>query len=259
MAEPLDDLTKALAALLGALPDHPLDSEDITGQPAKKARRHLNKAIERLRQLADQLDPIQHPPFVFDPTSPEIIGGLIGRALLEQGRQPMASIAKFYGSGVYALYYRGSFPAYKPIRGKETPIYVGKADPPTPDAKSFIEQGPRLATRLAEHAKSIRAAGTTLHLEDFDCRFLVVQSGWQRSAEDYLLNHFRPIWNSKTCFGFGKHGDDPSTRGNTRSPWDSLHPGRPWATKAGNKPNPLTTAQISEQIAAHFRQFPPQY
>lgn len=43
---------------------------------------------------------------------------------------------------------------------------------------------------------------------------LVVQTGWQDSAENYLIELFEPIWNSEVniCFGFGKHGDDPKTR-----------------------------------------------
>lgn len=56
------------------------------------------------------------------------------------------------------------------------------------------------------------------------------------------------------CFGFGKHGDDPATRGNTRSPWDTLHPGRSWAAKAGNKPNPKTAKEIAVDVAGHLRE-----
>ena len=53
----------------------------------------------------------------------------------------------------------------------------------------------------------------------------------QNGAENYLIDLFKPIWNSEIgiCYGFGKHGDDPGTRKNLRSPWDSLHPGRDWA------------------------------
>lgn len=257
MPDDFDQLATALGDLLRLLPETPVPIEELANSKAKKLRKSVDQVLARLHLLAEQLDPIQRPQFVFDPTNPEIIGKLIGHTLLERKRQPLGSVAKFYGSGVYALYYNGDFLAYKPIRGKESPIYVGKADPPTPDARTYIDQGPKLALRLVEHAKSIRAASSTLRLDDFDCRFLVVQSGWQRSAEDYLLNLFRPIWNSKICFGFGKHGDDPGTRGNTRSPWDSLHPGRPWATKEGNKPNPLSNKQIIEQIAEHYRNHPP--
>lgn len=257
MASELEGLNRSLAELLALLSEESLSGLDATSAPARRLRKLVDQVSERLRHLAERLDPIQRPPFVFDPSNPNTIGRLIAQTLLEQERKPLANLSKFYGSGVYALYYSGRFAAYGPIRGKETPIYVGKADPPTPDAKTFVEQGLKLSARLAEHAKSILAASKTLRLEDFECRFLVVQSGWQRSAEDYLLNQFHPIWNSKACYGFGKHGDDHKTRGNQRSPWDSLHPGRPWATKAGNKPNANSNEEILALIADHFRQFPP--
>lgn len=253
MATNMNELEKLLASLLDILPQASHRVAEGSVAKSRKIRPQIDLAIARLRSLADELDPIQRPSFVFDPTNPEFMAKLIGHTLLEQTRQPLELIPRFYGSGIYALYYKGDFDAYRLIRRSEVPIYVGKADPPTPDAKTCVEQGPKLASRLKEHAKSIRAANTTLSIDEFECRFLVIQSGWQRSAEDYLLNHFKPIWNSQVCSGFGKHGDDPGIRGNTRSPWDSLHPGRPWATKSGNKPNPQTREVIIEQIAQHFR------
>ena len=163
---------------------------------------------------------------------------------------------EFYGSGVYALYYNGKHPAYRQIVRKNTPIYVGKADPPTPLATRPVDQGPKLAIRLGEHAKSIRVA-ENLRIEDFDCRFLVVKSGLQKAAEDFLLNYFKPVWNQPLCKGFGKHGDDPKTRSNARSEWDTLHPGRRWATHTGNTPNSKTPDQIIAEIAGHFERHPP--
>ena len=58
------------------------------------------------------------------------------------------------------------------------------------------------------------------------------------SRYNYLIDRFKPIWNNETkvCFGFGKHGDNAATRRNTVSPWDTLHPGRPWATGGRNRP-----------------------
>jgi len=253
----IDEVTKLLRQLLAAMPEKPVVVEGLSQGKAKRLRDELETLIARLRLFAERLDPIRRPDFVFDPSNPEFVGQLIGRTLIEQPRSPLSNLPKFYGSGVYAIYYRGPFPAYKPIKGNETPIYVGKADPPTPDAKTVVEQGPKLCTRLGEHAKSIRAAVSTLSIDDFDCRFLVVQSGWQRSAEDYLIHRFHPLWNQGLCYGFGKHGDDPGTRSNSRSPWDTIHPGRGWATKAGNKPNPLSIEQIMEQIAQHYHAHPP--
>ncbi|MBV5323369.1 Eco29kI family restriction endonuclease, partial [bacterium] len=85
----------------------------------------------------------------------------------------------------------------------------------------------------------------------------IVQSGFQKSAEDYLINFFKPIWNSETkiCFGLGKHGDSSDTRGNKRSPWDTMHPGRAWATSTTENQKEL--ALILEQINLHLAQHAP--
>ena len=96
-------------------------------------------------------------------------------------------------------------------------------------------------------------------MEDFDCRYLVVASNWQKTAEDYLIGLFKPVWNSemRICYGFGKHGDKHTTRSNARSPWDALHPGRGWATIEGNAPNVLSADEIITRIGEHFAKHPP--
>jgi hypothetical protein len=54
--------------------------------------------------------------------------------------------------------------------------------------------GSPIASTITEN---IAKATTTLRLEDFEYRALVVQSGWQTPAEDYLIHRFKPIWNSE--------------------------------------------------------------
>ena len=112
-------------------------------------------------------------------------------------------------------------------------------------------EGDRLSNRLNDHRKNIGKAAT-LQLEDFEYRALVVQTGWQTAAEDYLIHLFKPIWNNevKICYGFGKHGDDPGTRANLRSPWDTLHPGRVWAHRDPNMKDARSAKRIVEDIAA---------
>ena len=173
-----------------------------------------------------------------------------------QERRPLASVGRFYGSGIYAIYYNGSYPLYAPLSHSETPVYVGKAGPAEEGARSPRDQGERLAARLNEHRKNIVKAAATLDIADFDCRFLVVQSGWERSAEDYMISLFRPIWNNETkiLYGLGKHGDDPITRANKRSPWDTLHPGRKWAVATVE--DARTEAQITDDLAEHFERHP---
>lgn len=226
---------------------------------AKKVRKTIAEAYEKLRKVMEDLDPIKHPGFVFEPSNPNIAGRLVGIAMIAQERKPLAIVEKFYGSGVYAIYYNGPFKAYRGISKKEHPIYVGKADPADPASKTAIEQGDRLANRLNDHRKNITKAASTLRLEDFEYRALVVQTGYQTSAEDYLIHLFKPIWNNEMgiCYGFGKHGDDPATRANLRSPWDTLHPGRDWAHRDPNMNDARPAERIIEDIKQHLAKYAP--
>jgi hypothetical protein len=218
----------------------------------KKIRLGLEQVTSQLKHLTTKLDPILRPETIFDPTDPNTSGRVVALTLVAQTKHPLARIPEFYGAGVYAIYYRGDFPPYAPLKGRDHPIYVGKADPDNQAAKDAVSQGTKLSARLNEHARSIRKAATTLDINDFECRFLIVQTGFQKSAEDYLINFFKPIWNSETkiCFGLGKHGDSSETRVNKRSPWDTMHPGREWADATTENQKPPET--IIEQIGAHL-------
>lgn len=254
--EPVDFAAK-LKDLLETLPD----SGELSSLPPNKLRdlrAKLEAGIERLRVFLGEIDPIKQPTVIFDPSDPKVIGELIAHTLLIQPLRPLASVDRFYGSGVYAIYYNGNFPAYLPIKRTETPIYVGKADPQDIHAKSVREQGIGLSGRLKEHRKSVSAA-ENLKIDDFTCRFLVVKSAWQETAEDHLIARFKPIWNNeiRICYGFGKHGDAAKTRSNKRSPWDTIHPGRAWAWSQGNVPNELSAKQIIARIGEHFQMNPP--
>lgn len=224
-------------------------------------RNRLDLALRGLAQdvegALERIDPIAMPSVVFDPSNPKIIGRFTALALVAQERVALSEIGKFYGSGVYAIYYRGGFQPYVPLKDSETPIYVGQAAPALANAHTARDQGPRLAARLNEHRKNIAKAESTLRIEDFEARFLVVQSGWETAAEDFLIHLFRPVWNSETniLYGLGKHGDDAATRANKRSPWDTLHPGRAWAAKSVE--DARTPKTIKADLETHFRSFPP--
>jgi len=241
-----DKLSRALRALRAALPGDPrkADVPKLGKAQAGNLLQAIAFAVERLEGLSERLDPIRPPAFVLDPTDPKTTGMLIGKLLEEVAPLGLDKLDMFYGSGVYAIYYLGDFPAYQAIRGTLCPIYVGKADPANPKAKTPKEQGPRLCGRLQEHAKSIRNA-RNLRLADFACRYLVIQSGWQKGAEEYLIHTYQPVWNIEVgvCSGIGKHGDTARTE---RSDWDILHPGRPWAdgqtSRSGQTPQKLSAA-----------------
>ncbi len=112
--------------------------------------------------------------------------------------------------------------------------------------------------RLRDHLRSIGKAEDTLRVEDFQYRSLVVQSGWQGAAEDYLIHLFKPVWNNETgiCYGLGKHGDAPTTRANLRSPWDTLHPGRDWAWRDPNMADARPPDRIIADLREHFASEP---
>jgi Eco29kI restriction endonuclease len=231
----------------------------MSGHKRKKLEAQIKSAIDDLTTLLATLDPIAQPTSIFDPSNPKVVGRFVALALVAQDRHPLSEIPKFYGSGVYAIYYKGKFPAYQPISGTETPIYVGQAAPTMSNARTPLDQGARLCGRLTDHRKNIGKAAASLDLADFEFRSLVVQSGWETAAEDYLIHLFRPIWNSETniLYGLGKHGDSATTRANRRSPWDTLHPGRAWA--ADSTEDAKSVDQINTELGRHFANLPAYY
>ena len=252
-----------------------LRKELATGTLLGAKRRQVEALIEasilELRDILREIDPIKLPELVYNPTDPDTFAEAIGNKLIVQDERPLNSLesVRFYGSGLYALYYKGDFDAYTPIRGTATPIYVGKADPPK-GAKTPREQGDKIWSRVKEHAGSIKEVEEycgkmkirgNLKLSDFAFRYLVTASGWQIAAEAHLISLFRPIWNKETSLvqGIGKHGDAADTRANERSRWDTLHPGRDWATHEGNKPNRLSIPEIKGLVLQHFKIFPPKH
>lgn len=223
---------------------------DFTQATRRKLLSIISNMKDDLDGISREIDPIRLPDSFFDPTEPRLIGHFVALALIAQERQPLSTLHRFYGSGVYAIYYKGISGIYAPISGSETPIYVGKADP-TSNSKSLVGQGTKLADRLIEHRRSIEKAESTLNVTDFECRALAVQSGYQSAAESHLIRLFRPIWNNETriLFGIGKHGDSADTRQNNKSPWDTIHPGRKWA-EANNEAKSIE--KIIQEVAIHF-------
>ncbi|MBL4645709.1 MAG: restriction endonuclease [Hyphomicrobiales bacterium] len=224
-------------------------SVELTAPSRRMLLQSIAAMQETLNKLTRELDLIRLPVSFFDPTEPRLIGHFVALALIAQDRRPLQDIGKAYGSGVYAIYYTGQDEPYAPISGTETPVYVGKADPPA-NAKSLRDQGTKLTDRLNEHRKNIEKV-SGIDAADFECRTLAVQSGYQSSAEIHLIRLFKPIWNNETkiLFGLGKHGDAATTRANNKSPWDTLHPGRAWAAA-----NPVAKSAevILREVSDHF-------
>lgn len=216
----------------------------------------VESAMSDLQSLRDKFDSVLVPRAMLDPTNPSLIGNFIGIALLAQPKVRLDEVEPFHGSGVYAIYYNGSFPSYKPLRHSEQPIYVGSSSPDDALATTARAQGKKLHRRLKEHVRSIGRT-RNLQVRDFECRYLVVHTGWEASAEKFIIDMFHPIWNDDAgiCHGIGKHGDRKK-RSNGRSPWDTMHPGRHWAMDKKLK-DQKTKPQILRDLKTHFREKPP--
>jgi len=172
-----------------------------------------------------------------------------------------AGIYAIYYRGDFPLYaaIAGSLRAYEAATGKgknatavrqPIPIYVGKSDPPgsrkgifsdaagpsveeegeevaEKEAEELLTETPKhrkLFLRLKKHATSISMT-RNLRLEDFKCRYMLVDEIWVPLGEARLVARFRPLWNV-LIEGFGSNPEGGGRKDTARSVWDILHPGR---------------------------------
>lgn len=166
----------------------------------------------------------------YDPLNYKNLAQNVVSALMDQSPVGLTSLLPFEGDGVYAIYYTGILDYYQSIKGDRMPIYVGSAVPAGKRKGSFpelLQERRTLFTRLMQHAKSIEQA-SNLNINDFLCRYLVVIPVWIGIAERFLIEHYRPIWNT-VIDGFGNHDPGKGRTSMKRPRWDILHPGRPWA------------------------------
>lgn len=198
----------------------------------------------------------------FNPLDKKNLGASVAEALLSRPANPLASLGRFHGAGIYALYYTGSFSPYarlvqrNPVTRPEAPIYVGKAVPAgkrkgkvAADAQGTTRA---LSSRLGEHAESIRAT-SNLSINDFLVRYLLVDDIWIALGEALLISKLSPVWNS-LIDGFGNHDPGSGRYNGMRSRWDVLHPGRAWAVRCQERPE--TAEQIAAEVTAHLENFP---
>jgi len=165
----------------------------------------------------------------------------------------------FRGPGVYALYYHGDFPLYSRLveingKGYTHPIYVGKAVPP--GWRTNRIQGtnkPVLKQRLREHSRTIDQC-SNLNLEDFKCRFSIlngIESDLIGALEAELIRHLSPVWN--TCLdGFGDHDPGDKRYDGMHTEWDTLHPGRSWATRMRGEKREIES--IKRKVTEYLKQ-----
>lgn len=198
----------------------------------------------------------------YNPLDKVNLGASVAEAMLGREVHPLGSLVPFQGAGIYAIYYTGDFDAYRPIRernsdGKwQVPIYVGKAVPPGARKGNVGLSSPGttsvLFKRLVEHAESIKAT-TNLNIEDFHCRYLVVDDIWIPLGESLLIAKFAPVWNTLVD-GFGNHDPGAGRYEGLRPRWDVLHPGRAWGEKC--KQRPESAEQIKEDVVRYLKASP---
>jgi hypothetical protein len=172
-----------------------------------------------------------------------------------------AQPASFSGSGLYALYYIGDFPLYKPLADRcraggsteslnlgpmAIPIYVGKSSAGS-SRRGRLEDKTRknLHARIGKHRGSIKAAKSTLELDHFRIRYLPVRDVWVPLGEAGLLQRFTPLWNV-VLEGFGNNSPGSGRSDQAKSTWDTLHPGR---KSAESRPdNKLSIPEIRDRV-----------
>lgn len=174
------------------------------------------------------------PESPYNPLDIENLGESLAIALEATEPLPLGSLPQFSGSGVYAIYYVGDFPAYAPLSAANRndrwsqPIYVGKAVPPgtrTANVANYDPAGDKsLRSRLRQHALSIGAA-ENLEIDDFYARWLVTEPVWIPLAESTLISRSACVWN-RVLAGFGVNAQGKGRISGSISAWDMLHPGR---------------------------------
>ena len=177
-----------------------------------------------------------------------ILGREIQRAVQHIASTPIQRLPPpepFSGSGVYLLYYIGSFELYSALvkydQGKyRQPIYAGKAVPKG-GKRGCKPVSPSMALyrRLRKHAKSINDVSNLVRT-DFACQFLVLTGDAADAAatiEYALIRKYAPVWNC--CLdGFGNNAPGGKRETQLLAPWDTLHPGRDWERKwKGRRPD----------------------
>lgn len=173
----------------------------------------------------------------FNPLDKQNLGASVAEALLSKNVHSLKELTTFEGAGIYAIYYTGDHPAYEMLTNLNSdnkfllPIYVGKAVPPgarmgltNPDKVGNV-----LFKRLREHTETLVAA-SNLSIDDFFCRFLVVDDIWIPLGESLVISRYKPIWNS-LIDGFGNHHPGKNRMTGLRPRWDQLHPGRDWGNQ----------------------------
>ena len=194
----------------------------------------------------------------YNPLDKLNLGQSVAQALLAVAPLPLSQTDHLRGAGVYAIYYKGAFPAYEPVAKRnqgenpEQPIYVGKAIPKGGRKGRLSETsaiGTALRDRLKQHAYSVNEVNN-LQIADFLYRSLVVDDIWIPLGESMLIERFKPVWNI-VIDGFGNKAPGRGRHGQVKSSWDTLHPGRKVMENLGENPNGAEALSAKQTFAGY--------
>jgi hypothetical protein len=222
-----------------------------------------NPARTRLLSLAASITKqLTKPPV--DTYNPLEMKNLARSTALEFSEQPthkLTELKPFEGAGVYAIYYGGGFELYKPIADANTKtegsraIYVGEAgrDKRKGVTSSSNDSEKTVFARLEDHRASIQVA-ENLKVDDFTCRYLVIEDIFIPLCESILIENHRPLWNMKVD-GFGnKHVGESRMDTQQMTKWDLLHPGRPNRATVGRKDKYKTFDDVAQLVKEFFEE-----
>jgi hypothetical protein len=193
----------------------------------------------------------------YNPLDKRNLGANVANAMLASPVHPLPP-EPFIGAGVYAIYYRGDFAPYQRLAqlnadAYNVPIYIGKAVPAGARKGGLgmgVDHGMALYNRLSDHFASLSAANN-LDVNDFVCRYLVVDDIWIPLAESMMIERFKPLWN-RCIDGFGNHDPGSGRYQQQRSPWDCIHEGREWAPRLN--PNAISKDDWLERVACYLNE-----
>jgi hypothetical protein len=164
----------------------------------------------------------------------------------------------FEGSGIYALYYVGDYPLYEELVNYNKqhlayPVYVGKTSPSY--HKTQVDYA--LQYRIKKHYESVGYVDN-LDVADLRHRYLIVHPSMRDlipALESVLIGKYHPVWNT-IMKGFGSTNPSAGRKLHTKSVWDIIHTGRPYAEGRPMKKS-MNLPEVERKIVQHITRYLP--
>jgi hypothetical protein len=135
---------------------------------------------------------------LFNPLRRENLERSVQWALESAPPIPLAQDPAAKADGIYAVYYTGRHPLYRPVSDPAcaSPLYVGAARPSGQPRHSGSEQPTGAVNRwMKDHRKTVDQA-EDLDLADFHVRYLPLEEVWISGAVRLMVGDHRPVWNT---------------------------------------------------------------